>query len=84
MTKDVTSIILDVNKNGGGKLMPFKIKEMRKNKGMSQEELSKQAGISRQIISDLESGDKEVNTTTNTLLRIAEALGCTISDIFCP
>lgn len=64
--------------------MPFKIKEMRKNKGMSQEELSKQAGISRQIISDLESGDKEVNTTTNTLLRIAEALGCTISDIFCP
>ena len=63
--------------------MPFKIKEYRLKMNLSQLELSKKANISRQILSDLESG-KEVNTTTSTLKKIADALKCKVSDIFLP
>ena len=67
----------------GGDKMPFKIKEYRLKMNLSQLELSKKANISRQILSDLESG-KEVNTTTSTLKKIADALKCKVSDIFLP
>ena len=63
--------------------MPYKIKEMRENKKMTQLELCKKANISRQTLSDLESG-KEVNTTIATLQKLANALQCKVSDIFCP
>lgn len=59
----------------------YRIKEARKRKKMTQEELSKKSGVSRAIISGLESGRTTV-TTTETLLRIAEALGEKVSDIF--
>ncbi len=62
--------------------MQYKVKEARLEKGLSQEELSKIAGISRQTISDLESGEI-VNTTTATLTKLAKALGCDVTDIFC-
>ena len=45
------------------------------------EELAKKAGVSRTIISGLESGTINV-TTTKTLKKIAEALGKNVSDIF--
>lgn len=61
--------------------MGYKIKECREQLGMSQEELSKKAKVSRTIISGLESGTIDV-TTTGTLLKIAEALGKKVSDIF--
>ena len=48
---------------------------------MTQEALSEKAGVSRAIISRLESGE-EVVTTTETLLKIANALGCRVSEIF--
>ncbi len=59
----------------------YRIKEARERKKMTQEELSKKSGVSRAIISGLESGRTTV-TTTETLLRIAEALGEKVSDIF--
>lgn len=62
--------------------MPYKIKEMRLKKNMSQEDVCKAAEISRQTLSDLESG-RDVNTTTQTLVKIANVLGCRVSDIFC-
>ena len=62
--------------------MGYKIKEMREKKEMSQEKLSELSGISRSIISGLESGRVTV-TTTMTLLRIAKALGVAVDDIFC-
>lgn len=49
--------------------------------GITQEDLAKKAGISRTIISGLESGSITV-TTTATLIKIADALGKTVSDIF--
>lgn len=62
--------------------MPYKIKEMRLKHNMSQEDVCKAADISRQTLSDLESG-RNVNTTTQTLVKIANVLGCKVSDIFC-
>ena len=59
----------------------FRVKEEREKKGMTQEELAKKAGVSRTIISGLESGTINV-TTTKTLKKIAEALGKNVSDIF--
>lgn len=61
--------------------MGYKIKEARELKNMTQESLSKESGISRTIISGLESGN-EVVTTTATLRSLAVALGVKVSDIF--
>lgn len=61
--------------------MEFKIKECREEEGMSQIELSKKSGVSRTIISGLESGSIKV-TTTITLIKIADALGKKVTDIF--
>lgn len=61
--------------------MGYKVKEIRLAKQLSQEELCRASGVSRQTISDLENG-KSVNTTTATLTKIADALGCNITDIF--
>lgn len=61
--------------------MHYRVKELREKMGISQAELSKRAGVSRTIISGLESGTIEV-TTTDTLLKISNALGCKVTDIF--
>lgn len=61
--------------------MKNRLKEVRENKGISQEELSEKSGISRTTISELETEKKEV-TTNITLEKIAEALGEKVSNIF--
>ena len=63
--------------------MPYKIKEARKEMGLSQSELAKASGISRQTICGLETGSITV-TTTETLIKIAAALNKKVSDIFLP
>lgn len=63
--------------------MGYRIREMRKEKKMSQEELCKKAKVSRGILSELETGKRTV-TSTKTLSKIAEALGCSVTDIFLP
>ena len=63
--------------------MGFKVKEVRLAKNISQEELSKASGVSRQTICELESGEV-LNTTTSTLAKLADALECKVGDIFCP
>ena len=60
--------------------MQYRIKEYREKLKMSQAELSEKAKVSRTIISGLESGSITV-TTTETLLKIAKALGKNVSDI---
>ena len=62
-------------------MMWYRIKEIRNEKGMSQEELSVKSGISRTIISGLESGTR-ANTSAGTLLKIADALGVGVEEIF--
>ncbi|MCI8760962.1 MAG: helix-turn-helix transcriptional regulator [Clostridia bacterium] len=61
--------------------MKNRLKEVRETKGISQEELSEKSGISRTIISELETKKREV-TTNITLEKIAEALEEKVSNIF--
>lgn len=61
--------------------MPFKIREAREEKHLSQGDLAKKAGVSRATICGLESGYITV-TTTDTLIKISTALEKKVSDIF--
>lgn len=61
--------------------MKNKLKEIREEIGMSQEELSEKSGVSRTTISELETEKKEV-TTNITLEKIAKALNKKVADIF--
>ncbi len=61
--------------------MEYRIKECREERNMTQEELAKQSGVSRAVISDLETGTRTV-VRTSTLVKIAQALGKKVSDIF--
>ena len=61
--------------------MHYRIKEKRIERRLSQEELAKKAGVSRTIISGLESGAITI-TTTETLLKLSKALECSVADIF--
>ena len=62
--------------------MDFNIRKIRDNLHMSQEELAKKSGVSRATISGLETNPDAI-TTTETLRKIAEALGVNVSDFFC-
>ena len=61
--------------------MIYKIAEVRRSKGISQEELAIKSGVSRSIISNLETGAADV-TTTGTLEKIASALEVKVTDLF--
>lgn len=61
--------------------MGYRIKELRKLKGWTQDQLAKASNVSRQIISALEN-DSNTITTTKTLNKIANALGTTVDALF--
>lgn len=61
--------------------MGYKIKEIREEKGITQEQLASDSGVSRVTISGLENGTERA-TTTKTLMKIARALGVTVDQIF--
>lgn len=61
--------------------MGYRIKEVREEKRMTQEELANKSGVSRATISALENGTARA-TSTKTLLKLAEALGTTVDSIF--
>ena len=58
-----------------------KLREVREAKGMSQEELEKVSGISRQTISSIENG-RSTSVMSGTLISLARALGTTVDEIF--
>lgn len=57
------------------------IKKLRKEKGISQDRLSKLADLSLNTIVNVEAGDNP-NPTVETLEKIAEALGVSVGDLF--
>lgn len=61
--------------------MGYRIKEVREELRMTQEELAQKSGISRGTISALENGTMRT-TTTRTLAKLAEALNTTVDKIF--
>lgn len=56
------------------------IKRLRKEKGFSQDRLSKEADVTYHTIAKLESGDND-NPTIQTLQKIARSLGVSIDDL---
>lgn len=61
--------------------MNTKIKERRAELGMSQDQLAEQSSVARTVISQLETGSRDV-VTSETMLKIAKALDCSVADIF--
>jgi len=57
-----------------------RIEEIRSEKGIRQEELARQMGVSRQTISSLENG--RYNPSILLAWKIAQFFGMTIEDIF--
>lgn len=60
----------------------LRIKEVREEHGMTQEQLADKANVNRSLLSQLETGVLQ-NTSTNTLQKLACALDCKITDFFC-
>ena len=63
--------------------MGYRVKKLREEKNMTQEELEKKSGVSRQTISAIEN-DKAGSVKIGTLLAIAKALDTTVDCIFFP
>lgn len=61
--------------------MKFMIKKVREEKGISQRSLVRAAGIARETLRKLESGEKSYISTAK-LERIAEALGVSVWEIW--
>ena len=61
--------------------MGFRVREIREQKNMTQEELEAKSGISRQTISAIENGKAE-DVKVGTLKALAEALETTIGNLF--
>lgn len=73
-------MIHGVAKHGSKRRIICSIAKMREQKGMTQAELAERAGIKPNTLSEIENGIKLTSLTT--ALRIAEALECSVSDIF--
>ncbi|MBR3293593.1 MAG: helix-turn-helix transcriptional regulator [Oscillospiraceae bacterium] len=58
-----------------------RVRELREELGMTQDELSKRAQISRATISFIEK-NKKTDLKVSTMLAISNALGAKIGDIF--
>lgn len=59
-----------------------RVRYVRENSGLSQGELARRAGISRQALNAIERGRYIPNTAVS--LRLAHALGCLVEDLFAP
>lgn len=58
----------------------LKLKAARAGLDMSQDDLAKEVGVSRQTISAIEKGD--YNPTINLCIKVCKALGKTLDDLF--
>jgi len=58
-------------------LIGLRIKNLRRSKGLSQEELAEKMGISPKYLSSIERGKE--NPTLDTFIKLAEALNIVIS-----
>ena len=60
--------------------MKNRIEEIRKARGMNQEELAKALGVSRQTISSLENG--RYNPSVELAYKLSKYFGMTIDEVF--
>ena len=61
--------------------MGYRLKEIREEKGITQEELERTSGVSRQTISAIENNN-DYQAKTGTLIELARAMGTTIDKLF--
>ena len=61
--------------------MGYRLKEIREEQGITQEELEKKSGVSRQTISAIENNDN-YQAKTGTLIALARALSTTVDNLF--
>lgn len=61
--------------------MGYRLKEVREEQKMTQEELERKSGVSRQTISAIEN-NRCGQVMSGTLIALASALGTTIDKIF--
>ena len=61
--------------------MGYKLKERREQMQITQEELARRSGVSRQTISSIEQNDNKA-VSSRTLEKLAQALGTTIGNLF--
>jgi transcriptional regulator with XRE-family HTH domain len=66
---------------GGGRLIL--LRDYRKSAGLSQKELADKSGVSQQMISMIENGERK-NPGIDTMFRLANALHCGVHDIYVP
>ncbi len=57
-----------------------KVRQIRKQRGLSQEELGEKVGLQRSQISKIESNDRR--TTYERQIKLAEALNCNVADFY--
>ena len=62
--------------------MENRIRELRKQAGLSQEELAKSCGVSRQTINAIE--NQKYDPTLALAFRLAQALGSRVDELFLP
>ena len=59
-----------------------KLKEIRKNSGLTQSRLSELSGVSLRIIQHYEQGYKDINKAqAMTIYQLAQVLGCTMEEL---
>lgn len=63
--------------------MALNLRAVREARGITQADLSRRSGISRQTIISLENDDT-YNVTSKTLVALADALEVTVQDLFLP
>lgn len=59
-----------------------KIREMRREKGLLQEQLAKKCGVSRQTINAIE--NNKYDPTLVLAFKLAQELGTTVDELFTP
>ncbi len=59
-----------------------KIREMRREKGLLQEQLAKKCGVSRQTINAIE--NNKYDPTLALAFKLAQELGTTVDELFTP
>ena len=62
--------------------MENKIREMRREKGLLQEQLAKKCGVSRQTINAIE--NNKYAPTLALAFKLAQELGTTVDELFTP
>ncbi len=58
-----------------------RLKELREDRRMTQDQLAIKSGITRQTIINIET-DPTYNPTVSTLIKLCDALGCTLEELF--